>query len=162
MLSPASRPERVTRTLRWHAQNVRDMHVALDPLPVESSTTTRDQQFERLERVLRDATGEVPPRFRNGYTTTEAIRHVDGILPSDGRMLTTLFIWRLCSGFAHGRPWASLGFLEREDLQTDDPEILHARMTSDLPRALMAPQHALDLAQQLQALYRSRTTRIAG
>src|SRR5215210_2469033 len=44
-------------------------------------------------------------------------------------MLTTRFTWQLCPGFAHGRPWASLGFLEREELPTDDPDVLHARMT---------------------------------
>lgn len=31
-------------------------------------------------------------------------------------------------------------------------------MTSDLPRALMAPQHALDLCEQLLATYQMRNT----
>lgn len=60
--------------------------------------------------------------------------------------------------FAHGRAWASLGLLEREELTTGDPDILHARMTSDLPRSLVAPQRALDLCDQLLATYRMRST----
>lgn len=159
MVKPPSRPERVTRTLRWHAQNIRDMQSALDRLPVESSSRTRERKLEDVEQVLSRAVGHIPPKFRNGYTATEVVKYVDTVCAQDNAMLSTHFIWQLCSGFAHGRPWASLGFLEREELETDDPDVLHARMTSDLPRALMAPQHALTLCRELLATYAARSMR---
>lgn len=162
ILDPSSRSERVTRTLRWHAQNIKDMHAALAPLPVEFSTTTREEKFERLEQILRDSVGGVPARFRSGYTTTEVVEYVDDAFSATDSFFSTVFIWRLCSGFAHGRPWASIGFLEQEELVSDDPEVVHTRMKSDLPRALMAPQHALELCGRLLATYRTRSTPIDG
>lgn len=158
MIMPKSRPERLTRTMRWHAQNIRDMHSALDPLPVEATFTTREEKLEALETVLISATGGVPPRFRHGYTATEVVRFADTVSPTESKLLSTESIWRLCSGFAHGRPWANLGFLAREELPTNDPDILHARLTSDLPRALMAPQHALKLCTALLSAYNRRST----
>lgn len=145
--------------MRWHAQNVKDMHTALDPLPVDSTATSRDEKFQRIEAIA-SAAGCSIARLRHGYSTTEAVTYSDQLHASKESVLSTLFVWRLCSGFAHGRPWASLGFLEREEIETDDPEILHARMTSDLPRALMAPQHALELCNRLVRLYEQRCTPI--
>ncbi len=156
LLTPAARAERVTRTLRWHVQNVKDMHTALEALPDQTLSTTREEKLINLETAITRTVGSIPPGFRRGYSTTEVVRYVDETRGQANQMLSTQFIWQLCSGFAHGRPWASLGFLEREELPTEDPDILHTRMTSDLPRSLMAPQHALDLCEQLLATYRMR------
>ena len=43
LLTPAARAERVTRTLRWHVQNVKDMHTALEALPDQTLSTTREE-----------------------------------------------------------------------------------------------------------------------
>ncbi len=104
----------------------------------------------RLEEVLRRGNGVVPEKFRRGYFDSEVMKYVDSLRGVDpDRALTSHFIWQLCSGFAHGRPWAQLSFLEQETKPTNDDGILHLRMTSNLMRALAAPMHAVDLCEQL-------------
>jgi hypothetical protein len=70
--------------------------------------------------------------------------------------LSAQLVWQLCSGFAHGRPWASLTFQEQERTPTVDPDILSVRITSDMHRALLAPKEALHLLERLLRLHDAR------
>jgi hypothetical protein len=147
MLGPRRRPERVERLLRWQVQNVNDSHSAVDRFGV-SDTRTKASRLTDLEQIAVASLGGVPPQFRRGYSTTEVVKYADEFRTPEG-MLTTHFIWQLCSGFAHARPWAHMSFLERELHPTDDDDVLQARLTSSMGRALMAPRHALDLCAAL-------------
>ncbi|MBM0128054.1 hypothetical protein [Pimelobacter simplex] len=146
LIGPRSRADRVERVLRWHAKNVHDQHAATDPLGLTGGRT-KAEKYAQLEELMLKATGQPRP-LGKGYRMTDVLADVDR-RTGDDQHLSTLFIWQLCSGFAHARPWASLGLLEREILETDDPDILHVRMTSDLARALMAPNRAMELCQFL-------------
>jgi hypothetical protein len=156
ILAPPSRAERVTRTLRWHAQNAKDQAQALADLPGATVPDLKQRQT-RLAEVCFAATGSDPARFRPGYTVTETMRYVTDL--EQGRSgFPAIFVWRLCSGFAHGRPWASLSFQDVQTQPTVDPDVFSARMTSDLTRALLAPKHALHLIEQVLKLYAARNT----
>jgi hypothetical protein len=147
----------VERTLRWHVKNVAHQHSALDRLDLQTNRS-REEKLSQLEAMVSAAVGHVPPRFRNGYTTTEVLRFVDETNPDceANAFLSAQLVWQLCSGFAHGRPWASLTFLEQETKLTDDPDILSVRLTSDMHRALLAPKEALHLLEWLLRLHDER------
>lgn len=147
------------RTLRWHVKNVKDQHSALDRLALPADRS-RDEKLDQLEGVIRARGNTVPSRFRSGYTTTEVLRYVDETNPDPhaSQLLSAQLVWQLCSGFAHGRPWASLAFQERETRPTDDPDVLSVRLTSDMHRALLAPKEALHLLERLLKLHDKRNT----
>ncbi|HZX06206.1 hypothetical protein, partial [Kribbella sp.] len=50
---------------------------------------------------------------------------------ADNRFLP-LAAWRGCAGSAHGRSWAALAFLEKEEFPTHDPEVVRLRVTNTL------------------------------
>jgi hypothetical protein len=157
ILSPRKRALRVERTLRWHVKNVTDQHFALDRLSLPT-TKSREDKLAQLEAVVVGAVGHRPPKFRSGYTTTEVLRYVDQTNPERevNAFLSAQLVWQLCSGFAHGRPWASLTFQEQELLPTEDPDVLSVRLTSDMHRALLAPKEAMHLLERLLVLHQAR------
>ena len=158
ILGPSSRPVRVERTLRWHVQNVQDRHQAMSVLGVEQETL--EPRLARLEEIAQRALGAVPSKFRGrGFTATQVVKYADEKDPArGGRDLSTEFLWRLCSGFTHGRLWASLDFLEQEHEATDDADVVSVRMTSDLTRALWPAKEALHLLLRLLELYNQRNS----
>lgn len=149
ILGPNSRTERVQRTLRWHVRNVKDQHNAVDRLIPPAVDATRDIKLERLCSLVESATGTVPSGFRSGYTTMDTLRYADEIMPASSVTMSPRFVWQLCSGFAHARPWATLSFNERETHSTEDPEVLLMRATSSMSRALLGPQTGLDMCDRL-------------
>lgn len=157
ILAPRRRALRVERTLRWHVKNVTDQHSALDRLDLPTNKT-REEKLAELEAIVVAAVGSVPPKFRNGYTTTEVLRYADetNLDRDSNAFLSAQLVWQLCSGFAHGRPWASLTFQEQETQPTDDPDVLSVRLTSDMHRALLAPKEALHLLERLLKLHDER------
>lgn len=157
ILAPASRADRVTRTLRWHAQNVIDQVNALAEIS-EAEQPDLAKRLDRLAEIGTAALGSEPPRLRRGYTATETLRHATAL--DTQASMPPIFVWRLCSGFAHGRPWASLSFQEIEKHPTVDPDVFAARVTSDLTRALLAPKAGLHLLERVIKLYNVRNTRI--
>jgi hypothetical protein len=153
LLHPKSRNERIERALRWHVKNVNDQHEA----STDMNTTpprTKQEMLQDLEAVIKRRTGRIPSDFRRGYTSTGAVKAAQQVLPRPG--LGVLTPWRVCSGFAHGRPWVSLGLLEREEFRTADDGTLHLRLTSDGTRSLIGPLAAIHLLQDVLKLYASR------
>ncbi|TQL70387.1 hypothetical protein FB381_4317 [Nocardioides albertanoniae] len=158
ILGPSSRPVRVERTLRWHVQNIQDRSRAIEVLGVTQHSG--EDRLKRLEEIAERSLGAVPPKFRGrGFTATEVVKYADATNPEGGNQeLSTEFLWRLCSGFTHGRFWSSLLFLEQEHLATDDPDVISVRMTSDLTRALWPTKEAMHLLERLLKLHNQRNT----
>jgi hypothetical protein len=61
--------------------------------------------------------------------------------------------WRLCSGFAHGRPWAYLGSLDWDPKPGPSSGVTEIRMSSDLTRALYPNLAAMHLLERFLRLY---------
>lgn len=156
ILEPASRDLRIERTLRWHVKNVKDQHQAIGMLDIPGQRPLEDR-LRRLEQIATQSLGAVPSGFRNGYTATRVLEYVDENNENAGRKLSTFFLWRLCSGFTHGRLWASLAFQEQDMQPTDDPDVMSVRINSDLTRALWAPKEAMHLLERLLALRNQRS-----
>lgn len=153
MLEPRSRTVRIERTLRWHVRNVQDQHKALDR--IDPSGRPQEEKLLQLEAIAAKAFGDKPaPKIRGGYRSTDVVTYVDETDPGRGAasFLPTLTLWQLCSGFAHGRPWAGLTFNDREMAPTDDPEVMSLRLTSNLNRSLIPPKRAVELYSRLLVL----------
>lgn len=147
ILGPRQRSARVERTLLWHVKNAKDQHSATERFG--PGPRTLEDRLLDLERRVLAATGAVPAKFRNGYFGSTAVRYADEYDGTTDSQLSHFFVWQLCSGFAHGCPWASLGFLEAEIVETHASDVLSARLTSDMHRALLAPKQALHICEQL-------------
>jgi hypothetical protein len=156
ILGPNQRNERVSRTLRWYAKNVKDQHTALLSLGM-SDDQRRDAKLDALAAIAkeRSAPGNV---IRSGYTSTAAVEYAESNAPD--LPLGVVLPWRLCSGFAHGRPWAYLGTSKREEEPSPgDPDVVLVRFTSDRTRVLYPALASLQLLERFLRLYEARAGR---
>lgn len=64
ILGPNQRAVRIERTLRWHVKNATDQLSATERF--EPSKRTLDDRLQDLERLVLNAPGAVPAKFRNG------------------------------------------------------------------------------------------------
>ena len=114
LLQPATRPERVRRRLQLAVSNAKhgDSAIALvlkhaDP-NTDAKVTPLDDVLDRL-RGIAEAHG-IPGREINKRTPDWA--DIVAAASSDPRLSDNqLFLWRMCSAFAHADEWPSLALL---------------------------------------------------
>jgi hypothetical protein len=148
ILHPKNRNERVERTLRWHAKNFNEQHMALEPLGV-SDAAKRDAKLAKLYAVA--TSRDIPTKaIRAGYHSSAAVKYAE----EHSERSKPLLPWQACSGYAHGRPWAYLGMSEQEHFETTDPGVLNVKLTSDPSRLLYPTLEAfrqlIDVVELLQ------------
>ena len=73
--------------------------------------------------------------------------------PSGFHALTA---WRVCSGFAHGRLWATLPVLPREVVELDVPGTVGLRFTNSWKALTWTTMTAVDDVDRGLALHRTR------
>jgi hypothetical protein len=154
ILHPRQRNERVTRALRWHAKNMQDAERATGNLNLQGHVQL-DIKLAKLDAIALNRGLDTKP-IRRGYSSTETVEYVD-------RQATDLpygvtFPWRMCSGFAHGRPWAYLGVSDREVADSGKGNVVGVRLTSTLSKALYPSLAAMHLLQVLLRLMEQRST----
>ncbi|WP_328813580.1 hypothetical protein [Rhodococcus sp. NBC_00297] len=148
ILDPPTRDVRVERVLRWNAKNFRDGERAYGRLGV-AGRRSLESKLAKLQRVA-DARG-ITERVTGGFTSTEALVHTE-----ENSGLKVMFPWQLCSGFAHGRPWAYLGVSDIERYGTADPGVHDLQLTSNRSTVLYPALEALHLLQVLLRVYERR------
>jgi hypothetical protein len=160
ILHPSSRQERVARSMKWHVKNATDRRDAVRGLQANADTeserervATRDQ-VRRMVSIARDIGVADLDYVRRGYRSSEAVEYAD-VAPGL-RGLGVMFAWQMCSGFAHGRPWASLAMLDQEVQDTTDPGVVFIRLTNDLSRALYPVMIGMHLTQAVAQLHQQR------
>lgn len=151
ILHPSLRNERIERTLRWHARNFIEQRIALEPLGL-ADETTRDAKLAKLDSVATPR-GISTAKVREGYRSSTAVKYAD----DHSTAAAPLLPWQVCSGFAHGRPWAVLGMSEQEQYETPDPGVLNLRLTSDLSRVLYPTLSAFRLMDDVVRLLDQRS-----
>jgi hypothetical protein len=90
---------------------------------------------------------------RAGYGSTKVLEYVDReaqISPSP------LVMWQVCSGFAHGRQWASLGMNDVEINPSAEEGVSVVRTTTDYKRLLTAGWPASKLMAEVVRLFTDR------
>jgi hypothetical protein len=153
ILGPRSRNERVSRTLRWQATNFKDgdrataSHNLNGPVSVET-------KLAKLY-VVGARRGVSQREIARGYSSTEAVKFAEADSPD--LSLGVVLPWRLCSGFAHGRPWAYLSMLNRDVESTADSDVLQVRLTNDLWRVQYPALAAMHLLEHFLRLYADRS-----
>jgi hypothetical protein len=106
-------------------------------------------------RELADRAGLDPNTVMQGKVpTTGVLRYAATVSPG----ISPLFAWQLCSGFSHGRPWAALGALDREVMNTSEDGVLVMKQTNSLDRALYPVSVAHALLQTTMGIVHRRCT----
>lgn len=137
--------------LRWWSKNFKDQDKATSDLRLGNYTP-----FQTKLAILvgmADAVSCDSTRLGNGYTSSEAPRYAD----ENSSALRPFLIWQLCSGFAHGRPWASLGMNAMASRPSDDEGVKLVRLTSDPRRILSVTFPAMRLLEDLLRVYQERS-----
>jgi hypothetical protein len=151
ILHPPSRNTRIERSLRWHAKNFKDSHKALEPIG-ESTESEREARLAKLDRIAL-ACGISTKTVRSGYFSSDAVAYVK----QHSRRSDPWLLWNFCSGYAHGRPRAYLGYSERELLRTADPAVHNLKLTTDPGRLLYPVLDAIDLLTDVVELLQLRS-----
>ena len=151
VLNPSERRVRIERALRCAAKNFKDQDKAMKALGVPDYRPLRPN----LDSVA-DVAGRAgcsKKGVQAGYASTEVLEYVDreaAILPSPYLM------WQVCSGFAHGRQWASLSMNDVEINPTAEEGVSAVRTTSDYKRLLAAGRPASLLMAEAVRLFTDR------
>lgn len=133
VLHPSRRDERVSRALRWHMKNFVDQNTALSRLAGSGYDGIEARKTSLFE--VTDRRGIPRDHIAKGYSSTEAVLYT----ADNGSFPHVAFLWRLCSGYAHGRPWAVLGSSEKEKGESPTPDRLHLRLSA-------SPEHVQTVA----------------
>jgi hypothetical protein len=150
LLGPKSRNVRIERRLKLAVDDVKGAEYVqttigkVPPPPARTPAERRDEIRTLAAARGIDASG-VFGRISYQKTVSEAA--VDASLPAP---VVTL-LWRVWSGLAHGRQWASLGLLNREILEKADGTVM-MRLTSDVDQIALSTTYCtlmLDAGVQL-------------
>lgn len=154
VLQPAARDLRIERALRWWAQNHKDAEKATAPRGVPNSLA--EPKLQKLEAVARIRPGiSVHPRtgIRSGHSSTEAVKCAEEHAKT---ARSVLFLWQLCSGFAHGRAWARLGASEREQVSGSESGVVQLKLTANETAVIWAASTAMHLLTDVLRTYDQR------
>lgn len=151
VLTGETREVRVDRTLRWHAQNAMDGDRAMGALSL-GGPRPLSEQLALLDTVA--DLHNLGRNFRGGYRGTEAVKGAEAAFPD--LRLGVLRPWQICSGFAHGRPWAFHGASLQERTDDEDPNMVNICSSASLDTVLYAALAATQLVQALLGLYKDR------
>jgi hypothetical protein len=155
MLAPAQRLDRVGRRLRFALKDNKDSYQASNGMGLTRPKT----QEEVSNRILGigEAAGIALSELRPTVTSTSMVSAAQNI-PGAPRLL--LSMWRICSGFAHGRKWATLSVLDREELSSDpDTKVGLYRLSSNTIGLASALHVAVDVTRAATDLYAQRADR---
>ncbi|MEU6641250.1 hypothetical protein ABZ863_01730 [Saccharomonospora sp. NPDC046836] len=154
LLAPSSRRERVLRRLRYALKDISDEHTATKEL----GATPAKPKAERDKRVKDVASQAGITAKIKVPTSTEIVEEAGNRLDPE---LNALAAWRICSGFAHGRTWATLGVLERELIASQEKTMVF-RFTNDLDRVLWPALTAGAVVDEAYALYQRQSINHVG
>jgi len=148
MLHPRDRATRVARGLRWWAKNFTDSDKATSGTP---TYTPLQPMFDNIVEVAKSAGIKKPDATLAGYTSTEAL----GYANKHSQATRPHLCWQVCSGFAHGRPWANIGMNAMEQLSTTE-DVITVKLTTDHKRLLAVTWPAVMLLEDFLRLYQDR------
>lgn len=151
VLAPTTRAERVKRSLQLGVRDAIDGNTVAEEacVPIPRPLADRREQVDNIARALGVAT---PVK---AATSTEIVRGAQEVVDTSMNVLTA---WRVCSGFAHGRTWATVSVLEREEFESHTPGDVLLKLTSSVDRVMWAAWAAADTIDKGVELYRSRSS----
>jgi hypothetical protein len=152
LAAPADRDERIRRTLCWFWKDAKDGDTAATGRGMKVPKPLADRQDE----LTTLATAQGLTQSIKGYTSTDAVTVAKEYLGNNGKM-DVLLMWRVCSGFAHGRTWPQLGFSANERTPIPgNPDMVGVRFTSSYVRALSMVTASRQAIEAAIALFEER------
>lgn len=157
LLAPDDQKERLQRRLHLAYEDVRQSeaaHALLGPDGPQPRTPHVEQRrrITLLARSLGANGGAVGGNW-TGYERIVRLAAADASLDPD----LVALIWRSCSGFAHGRQWASLSLLKREiSPHSTDSDVRTVRFTASIEQVLLMAGLAASINTRARALYLER------
>lgn len=151
ILNPPQRNVRIEHALRWHAKNFHEQRLAMEPRGMADESSYR-RKLAKLH-VVASPRNISSQTVNAGLRSSRVVEYVEAQLPDHEVLLS----WQLCSGFAHGRPWAVVGMSEREEFETAVPGVMNVRLTSDLGRLLGPAISAYNLMVAVVDVLRRRS-----
>jgi hypothetical protein len=153
LLHPSDSRERIERALRWHAKNYFDGDKATAGLGLPNYVPLQ-ANFDKVAEVGALAGCKRKRKgITDGYTSTEVLKYVDDNTSIEPR---PHLMWQVCSGFAHGRQWASFAMNEAEITPTTEEGVMSVRFTSDFKRLLVCGFPAFQLMNEVVRLFADR------
>ncbi|WP_405372051.1 MULTISPECIES: hypothetical protein [unclassified Microbacterium] len=140
ILGPAQRAERLNRVFRWHVRNYQDERKTVGKF-------VGDRPDANISSLMKTATMlGLDPKVEHGYAISKPIEEAQDFTDMD-----VLFLWQVASGFAHGRPWAYQGLLQRRTLQVNEGHrVMRLAPRTDL--SIWLPMQALHLLGEVLRL----------
>jgi hypothetical protein len=153
LLSPRKRSERLQRCFRLAHHEAWEYGKVTKLLPPEHHSKRSAE--ERIEEIRSLASSlDLDLSYVLGQFSYEKVVKDAGETASLGVGLSPL-LWRLGAGFSHGRYWASLSMLERQEV-TREADILNVRLTSSLDAVMMTAQGPFQLISKAMELLDQR------
>jgi hypothetical protein len=154
LLEPSQRAERLRRRLKLANHEAWEAGQAHKLLPAALLEGKRSAQERMAEiRALAIRLGLNPDDVA-GRLSHEKLVRAAGEATEHGADRSA-FVWRLCSGFAHGRYWASLSTLQHEVL-AEHGNVLNVRLTNDVDQVLTVAQFPVVFTDRALRLYEKR------
>lgn len=159
LLEPRKRSERLRRCLKLAHHEAREAAVEVHELirklfPAEALDGKRTAQ-ERIDEIRTLAVQlSLDPNDILGRLSYEKVVRTAGEAIGLGGDLSA-FMWRLCSGFAHGRYWASFSLLDRHVVASQG-NVLNVRLSGDVEKLLMVAGFPFVFTKRALELYEQR------
>jgi hypothetical protein len=154
LIEHKSRQERLLRRLQLEATNMRDgaNFLASAGIPDQSPRPLEDR-LGQLRQIAAD--NRLPADQATAHVTMTRI--VRSARRTNQERLSVKACWEAMSGFAHGRQWAALGFLERDIVGTDDEHVVTLRLTNRLATVAWAASVANEVVYLTEKVRRARS-----
>jgi hypothetical protein len=154
LIEHKSRQERLLRRLSLEATNMRDGANWLKTAGIpDQAPRALEGRLGQLRQIAAD----------NGLPGDQATAHVTmtkivrSARRANGDRLSVMACWEAMSGFAHGRQWAALGFLDRDVVGSDEDRVVSLRLTNKLSTVAWAASVADELITSTERLRQSRS-----
>ncbi|MFI5689127.1 hypothetical protein [Streptomyces sp. NPDC051636] len=155
LLEPSSRQERIRRCLKRAYENVSKGRQFMDLSGLQQSGRTHEERIQEL-RDLATQHSLDPNGICGRWSTQAQLKYVDEVV-LDGKEALAQNLWQICSGFAHGREWATLGLLERT-VHSQVGNVVQIRLSSSTEVLLNMLYMTTLLTTKAKALYDIRRT----
>jgi hypothetical protein len=162
LLEPPQRLERLRRCLKlalYDAWEEGNTHKLLPAKALEGKRTDRERKS--AIRALAAELGLSGFADRFGYektiravakTTLEDKEPSPDRLPPEDR---AALVWRLCSAFAHGRPFASMSWLDREVVSSEEGVYI-LRFTGGIQKLMEIAEYPVEFTSRALELFERR------
>ncbi|MFE3247252.1 hypothetical protein [Streptomyces sp. NPDC059209] len=155
LLEPNSRKERIRRCLKRAHENIRQGKDFMDLSGVQPSGRSHTERVLEIRDLA--AQNELDPNDVCGrWSTQRQLKYVDEAA-GVGKEALAQNLWQICSGFAHGREWATLGLLERT-VHSQVGNVVQLRLSSSTEVLLNMVYMTTQLIGKAKRLYDTRST----